>query len=184
MSIKDKKSAFTAKLLLPAQPGNDESWTFLILPKSVSETLPRRGRTSVVGQLNGQAFLETLEPDGQLSHWLKISDKLRQAAEANIGDEVSVVLQPVETEPEPEVPADFQAALASAPESLAVWRDTTTIARLDWIHWVVSAKQEKTRATRIEKACDMLASGKRRVCCFDQSGFYSKSLSSPKVAGE
>jgi hypothetical protein len=25
-------------------------------------------------------------------------------------------------------------------------------------------------------------SGKRRVCCFDRSGFYSKSLSAPKAA--
>ncbi len=29
----------------------------------------------------------------------------------------------------------------------------------------------------------MLAAGKRRVCCFDLSGFYSKSLSAPKAAG-
>lgn len=82
----------------------------------------------------GQAFLETLEPDGQLSHWLKVSDRLRQAAKAEIGDEVSVVLQSVEKEPEPDVPADFQAALASALDAFAVWKDTTTIARLDWIH--------------------------------------------------
>ena len=183
MSKTETRSAFTSKLLKPAKPGDDEGWTFLILPKSASEKLPRRGRTSVTGELNGQAFLETLEPDGQLSHWLKVSERLRQAAKAEVGDEVSVVLQSVETEPEPDVPADFQAALASAPDAFEVWKDTTTIARLDWTHWVVSAKQAKTRATRIEKACDMLASGKRRVCCFDQSGFYSKSLSAPKEAG-
>ena len=51
-----------------------------------------------------------------------------------------------------------------------------TIARLDWIHWITSAKQLKTRAKRIGDACDMLASGKKRVCCFDQSGYYSKVL--------
>jgi hypothetical protein len=28
----------------------------------------------------------------------------------------------------------------------------------------------------------MLTAGKRRVCCFDRSGFYSKSLRSPKAA--
>jgi len=27
----------------------------------------------------------------------------------------------------------------------------------------------------------VLASGKKRVCCFDQSGFYSKALRSPDV---
>lgn len=178
-SVEETRSEFAATLLQPAKPGNDDSWTFLVLPKSASEKLPRRGRTSVTGTLNGQSFQATLGPDGQLSHWLKVSDELRQSANAGIGDEVSVMLQSVDQEPEPEVPADLEAALASAPESLAVWNDTTTIARLDWIHWVVSAKREKTRATRIENACDMLASGKRRVCCFDQSGFYSKSLGAP-----
>jgi hypothetical protein len=46
----------------------------------------------------------------------------------------------------------------------------------------LSAKAPETRARRVHKACAMLAAGKRRVCCFDQSGFYSKSLSSPKAA--
>jgi hypothetical protein len=38
------------------------------------------------------------------------------------------------------------------------------------------------QARRIKNACSMLAAGKRRVCCFDRSGFYSKSLSAPKSA--
>lgn len=64
-----------------------------------------------------------------------------------------------------------------------IWNDTTTLARVDWVHWIVSAKQAKTRAQRIESACEMLASGKKRVCCFDPSGYYSKALSAPKAAG-
>ena len=38
-------------------------------------------------------------------------------------------------------------------------------------------------ARRIQNACDMLASGKRRVCCFDRSGIYSKGFRAPKAAG-
>src|SRR5213075_2927953 len=34
----------------------------------------------------------------------------------------------------------------------------------------------------LDNACAMLAAGKRRVCCFDRSGFYSKSFRSPKAA--
>lgn len=80
------------------------------------------------------------------------------------------------------MPDDLQQALAATPAAKAVWVDTTTIARLDWIHWIESAKQAKTRQRRVDNACDMLASGKRRVCCFDQSGYYSKSLSAPQAA--
>nr|WP_298118412.1 YdeI/OmpD-associated family protein [uncultured Pseudomonas sp.] len=176
------KSQIEAKLLRPAKPGSDAPWAFVVLPKSASEKLPRRGRTTVEGTLNGHAFQATLEPDGQLSHWLPVSKALLDTAGVNVGDRVTLEIMPVEQEPEPEIPADLQQALAAAPEARAVWDDTTTIARLDWIHWITSAKQAKTRAQRISNACDMLASGKRRVCCFDPSGYYSKALSAPKAA--
>jgi hypothetical protein len=44
------------------------------------------------------------------------------------------------------------------------------------------ANQPETRTRRINNACSMFEGGKRRVCCFDRSGLYSKSLSAPKVA--
>nr|WP_305121552.1 YdeI/OmpD-associated family protein [Microbulbifer elongatus] len=85
-------------------------------------------------------------------------------------------------EREPDAPEDLRKALASSPESRKTWEATTTIARIDWIHWIESAKQAKTRTKRIQDACNMLAEGKKRVCCFDTSGFYSKALSAPKTA--
>ncbi len=176
------RSQFEAKLLRPAKSDSDRPWAFVVLPKSASEKLPRRGRTTVEGSLDGHGFQATLEPDGQLSHWLRINEALLEAAGVTIGDTATLEIMAVEQEPEPEIPADLQQALAAAPEARAVWDDTTTIARLDWIHWVTSAKQAKTRAQRISNACDMLASGKRRVCCFDPSGFYSKAFSAPKAA--
>lgn len=176
-------SIFEARLLQPADPGKGDSWAFLVIPKSASDTLPRRGRTTVDGTLNGCSFQATLEPDGQLSHWLKVSRELREAAGAEVGDLVSVSIVPAEPEPEPQPPDDLQEALAASPEALATWNETTTIARIDWIHWVESAKQAKTRKSRVDGACDMLASGKKRVCCFDQSGYYSKSLKAPQAAG-
>jgi hypothetical protein len=173
---------FKATLLRPAKPDGDAPWAFILLPKEVSETLPRRGRTTVTVTLNGHPFQATLDPDGQLSHWLKVDQALQTAAAIQPGDTLTVELAPVAEEPEPEVPADLQAALDSAPEAQAVWQETTPLARLDWIHWVTSAKQPKTRAKRIHDACDMLASGKKRVCCFDPSGFYSKALQAPEAA--
>jgi hypothetical protein len=175
------KSQFKTKLLRPAKPGKNGSWTFLVLPQTASDTLPRRGRTTVKGTINGHPFQATLEPDGQLSHWLKVGEELREASGIQADDLVSMEIAPVRQEPEPNVPADLNEALDASPEVEAAWNDTTTLARLDWIHWIESPKQSKTRKRRINKACDMLASGKKRVCCFDQSGFYSKSLSAPQA---
>jgi hypothetical protein len=139
--------------------------------------------TAVEGTLNGVAFQATLEPDGQKSHWLRVEPKLAKAAGVDAGDEVSLEIAPAAEEPEPTVPADLEKALAAAqPKARAVWSDITPIARRDWIQWITSAKQDETRARRVKNACSMLAAGKRRVCCFDRSGFYSKALSAPRAA--
>jgi len=136
--------------------------------------------TTVEGRLNGHPFLATLEPDGQGGHWLKVDRKLRTAAGAKAGEDVSLEIAPVAEEPEPKVPADLRKALVAAhPKARAAWSDITPVARRDWIQWIESAKREETRSKRIETGCDMLAEGKRRPCCFDRSGMYSKSLSCP-----
>ena len=174
---------FKAKLLRPAESGKADSWTFLILPKDASAKLPSRGMTAIEGAINGFPFQATLEPDGQKSHWLKVDRKLSKSVGAEAGDIVTLEIAPAGKETEPEVPTDLRKALAAAaPKARTLWSDITPNARRDWIHWITSAKQAETRTRRIKNACSMLASGKRRVCCFDRSGFYSKSLSAPKAA--
>lgn len=97
---------------------------------------------------------------------LEFSTAMRNAARAKPGQKVLVEITRVDDEAEARVPGDLAGALASHPEALEQWEETTTKARRDWILWLLTAKQKKTRETRIEKACDMLASGKGRVCCF------------------
>jgi hypothetical protein len=153
-----------------------------MLPKNASAKLPSRGMTTVKGTINGFPFRATLQPDGQKSHWLRVNRKMSDGAAADAGDLVKVQIAPVTEEPEPQVPADLRKALAAAPKARMLWSDITAVARRDWIHWITSAKQPETRSRRIDNACSMLAAGKRRVCCFDRSGFYSKSFGSPKAA--
>jgi hypothetical protein len=176
------KIRFAAKLLRPAEPAKGSSWAFLILPKNASAKLPTRGMTTVEGTINGHPFRATLEPDGQKSHWLKVNSKTREAAGTDVGDVVPLEITAVGKEPEPRIPTDLRKALAAAPKARAAWSSITPVARRDWIQWIVSAKKPETRARRVDGACDMLGSGKRRVCCFDRSGFYSKGFGAPKAA--
>ncbi len=61
---------------------------------------------------------------------------------------------------------DLRKALAAHPSAAEQWKDLTSIARRDFTSWIESAKQPETRIRRVQKACDMLASGKRRPCCY------------------
>ncbi|MEK6642310.1 MAG: YdeI/OmpD-associated family protein [Planctomycetota bacterium] len=179
------KIRFSATLLRPAATAKADSWTFLTLPKEASSKLPSRGQVTVEGTFNGRPFPATLEPDGQGGHWLKVDRKLREAAGAEPGDVVTLEISPVAEEPEPKVPADLRKALAAATtKAREVWLDITPAARRDYIHWITSGKKAETRVKRIATACDMLAKGKRRPCCFDRSGMYAKSLSCPVADDE
>ncbi|MEK7469924.1 MAG: YdeI/OmpD-associated family protein [Planctomycetota bacterium] len=175
----DSTIRFSSTLSRPTQPAS-AAWTFVALPRDASAKLPSRGLVSVAGALNGVPLQATLEPDGQGGHWLKVDRKLREKAGAEAGDVVTLEIAPVKEEPEPEVPADLRKALAkAASKSRAAWSDITPLARRDWIQWITSAKLAGTRARRIDGACDMLAKGKRRPCCFDRSGMYGKGITGP-----
>lgn len=173
----DKPLRFQGRLLVPAE--RRATWTFVMLPRSASQKLPTRGQVPVRGTLNQSPFRGLLEPDGNRGHWLKIAASLMRKSGMKPGESGTFELSP--SEHESPVPADLRRSLAGVAEASATWKALTPAARRDWIHWITSAKQEATRARRIASACDMLASGKRRVCCFDRSGAFSKSLASPKI---
>ena len=64
------------------------------------------------------------------------------------------------------LPKDLEKVLVSSTKLKDVWEDITPLARNEFICWVISAKQEKTRARRIEITKDKLNKGERRPCCW------------------
>ena len=65
-----------------------------------------------------------------------------------------------------ELPDDLASALRAAPAALAAWQDITPLARNEWICWVTSPKQDKTRVRRVAWGIESLSEGKRRPCCW------------------
>jgi hypothetical protein len=157
---------FSARLFRTKATEKSGSWTFVTLPSNASAKLPSRRMTIIEGTINGFPFRAALEPNSKGSHWLRVNKAMHDAAGADAGDTVTVEITRAGEEPELRVPTDLRKALAAAPQAQALWADITPMARRDWILWISSAKQPETRRRRIENACDMLASGKRRVCCF------------------
>lgn len=158
-----------ATLFAPDPTEKVGSGILLALPKDVSATLPTRGMTLVEGTINGAPFRAVLEPDGRGSHWFRVGEALRAAANADAGDTVALAIAPTQDWPEPAVPRDVRQALAASPGAGALWEDLTPAARWDWLRWLGATRSPQTRQRRVGVAIDKLRSGKRRPCCFDRS---------------
>lgn len=64
------------------------------------------------------------------------------------------------------VPVELRKILLAKPKVATAWEGLTPIARRDFITWIQGAKQEATRARRIEVTCSKLLAGERRPCCY------------------
>ncbi len=64
-------------------------------------------------------------------------------------------------------PTDLRKAIASDQVAKNLWADITPLAKNEWVCWVMSAKQEKTRTRRIAVGLDKMRNGMRRPCCWE-----------------
>jgi uncharacterized protein DUF1905/bacteriocin resistance YdeI/OmpD-like protein len=145
-----------------------DKWTILRLPEKASEKLPSRGQVAVQGTINGREFQTVLEPDGCSGHWMKVDEKLQQTAAIDAGDTATVEIESTKDWPEPNVPQDFETALAAAPQKIQdLWNDITPMARWEWVRWINATKNPDTRRRRVEVSISKMNSGKRRPCCFN-----------------
>lgn len=64
------------------------------------------------------------------------------------------------------IPNDLRLALVASDTAIEAWQDITPLARNEFICWVTSAKQSKTRTRRISRTVEELNDGMRRPCCW------------------
>jgi uncharacterized protein YdeI (YjbR/CyaY-like superfamily) len=95
-------------------------------------------------------------------HLLGVLRDIREKIGKSIGDEVHVT---VENDDEPrvvDVPADFRAALAEQPAAGQFFDRLGYTHQREYVQWIVEAKRDQTRVSRIEKAVQMLLREKRQ----------------------
>lgn len=178
MPVKKQPALFIDKIRKSSDDAG-RPWAFARVPPEISRSHLRRGRITASILLGKTKFDALMEPDGELGHWFRIPAEVKRDEAIEYGQEARFALASLSKQPDPQIPASFSKRLASNPVALATWEKTSVLAKIDWIHWMESAKQAQTRNKRQQDAIDMLQDGKVRVCCFDPSGFYSKSFSAP-----
>ena len=129
-------------------------------PFDIQEVFHTRGRVPVWGTINGLPFRSSLMPMGGC-HRMVVNKTIRDGARVRAGDTVSVQMERDEAGRVVEVPLPLRKALAESKAAQANW------ARLSYTHQkeiarsITEAKKAETRARRLEKAIDILKTGKK-----------------------
>ena len=133
--------------------------TGIEVPPDVVEALGKGKKPPVVVTVNGYTYRNTVAVMGG-KYLISLSAKNREAAGVKAGDEVEVELE-LDTAPrEVVLPEDFAAALAAEPKAQAFF-DTLSYSQRSWfVLGIEEAKKPETRAGRITKAVERLASGR------------------------
>lgn len=130
------------------------------VPEEVVARLGPGRRHAVRVSLGGHTYRSTVAVMGG-RFVLPLSAENRTAAGLSAGEEVEVELVP-DTEPRTvEVPDDLAAALAADPAAQATYDTLAPGQRKEWVRWVTEPKRPETRATRLSKTVEALASGQR-----------------------
>jgi bacteriocin resistance YdeI/OmpD-like protein/uncharacterized protein DUF1905 len=147
--------------LMAKGPGG--AWTYLPIPFDVYQVFGSKARVSVKGTINGFPFRNSLMPEGDGTHSMMVSKELQAGANARSGDLVSVTVEPDTEERSVAVPEELETAFMEHPQAASVFDTMTFSQKKEYVDWISTAKQAATKASRVVKAVEMLAAGKKRL---------------------
>jgi hypothetical protein len=133
--------------------------TGIEVPAEVVEALGKGKKPAVVLTVNGYTYRNTVAVMGG-RYLVSLSAAHREAAGLTGGDAIEVEIALDEQPREVVVPADFAAALEAEPEARAFFDGLSYSQRSWFVLGIEEAKKPETRANRIVKAVERLASGR------------------------
>jgi bacteriocin resistance YdeI/OmpD-like protein/uncharacterized protein DUF1905 len=119
-----------------------------------------KARAPIRGTVNGAPFRSTVAVYGDVAY-LGVAKALRQAAGAEIGDEVDVEVELDDAPREVEVPPELAAVLKRDPEAARAFETLSFTHRKEYARWIAEAKRAETKERRLAKAAQMLRDGVR-----------------------
>jgi hypothetical protein len=135
--------------------------TGIQIPFDVQKVYGTRARVPVRGTINGFPYRSSISPMGGGCHFMPVNKSIREGAKIKAGDTISVVM---ERDEEPRLvtpPPDLGRALKASKDAQASWEKLSYTHQKEYAQAVAEAKRPETRARRIEKAINELASGKK-----------------------
>jgi hypothetical protein len=110
----------------------------------------------VIAKVNGIRERTTLLPAGDGRYRMQFNTVIRKAADADVGDAVSIELVIDRGSREIPVPPDLRAALRTHAKARKAFEDAPPGLRRQILKWMESAKGENARQRRIEAIIDRM----------------------------
>ena len=150
-----KKQTFSAVIR-----SADGGGAFIEVPFNVEEEFGSK-RPKVRALIEGIPYRGTLTRMGTQCHILGIRKEVREQAGKTIGDEVQITIE-LDTEPRAvEIPPDLLKELKKDKEARTFFDTLSYTHQKEYVSWIMEAKKEETRQTRIVRTIEMLKEGKK-----------------------
>jgi hypothetical protein len=149
---------FDAVILRNTDVANASAW--VAFPHSVPELFGVTGRVPVVATFDGEPYRGSLMKMGGDTHVLGMLRQIREKIGKVPGDTVHVTVALDITPRTIELAPDARAALEKAGQAAAFDALSYSHQR-EYEQWIESAKRSETRASRIGKMTELLATGTR-----------------------
>jgi len=141
--------------LMPVHGGGH----YVVVPVEVADEAGLAYRARVRGTVDGAPYRSALMKYGGEFH-MGVKKVVLEAAGVGVGDVVAVV---IERDPDPlptdTVPPELARAIRASKAAAAAWAKTSPAHRREHVRYVIEAVKAETRARRIAKTVDALASG-------------------------
>jgi hypothetical protein len=118
-----------------------------------------KARLPVTGTINGFKFRTTVAPM-RGEYFICVNRQMREGGKCDVGDTVTVVMEPDTAPRTVNPPPDLKKALKSDKAAQQAWDRYSYTHRKEFARWITEAKKPETRARRLEKAIEMLAAGR------------------------
>jgi hypothetical protein len=143
--LKEKQFSFVSRL----EQGGRGGYYAVDVPERISKTLGKRGPVPVTARINNIAeFTASLSPAGGGRHRLRINSRIREEAEATLGDRIKVLIFVHERAAKPVIPHDLRSALF-AEAVLESFEAFAPGKQNHIIQWINESARPETREKRI-----------------------------------
>jgi hypothetical protein len=138
----------------------DVDAAYFCVPFDPVQEYGKKNHIKVKALIDGELYRGSLVNMGS-GLMLGVTQAIRKKIHKNPGDTVHIVLELDNEERIVEIPPDVEQVFGKNPEAAAYFSTLAYSHRKEYITWIVSAKKEETRLSRLVKMIEMLLKKKK-----------------------